>query len=111
MALSKDVQAAADTAFDALVASMVSRQAGVKGATGAYRQRSDGASWGTWEAIKPDPAVLPYCRVDEYDSPLGPGYVVVGRCEDSDVTYERTVNVGPDQQFNRDDGWEALEKE
>ena len=94
--LDAKLQAGADAALDAAVADLRSRQAGVKGATGKYRQctRSD---WGSWEAQKPDPAAV-IAWVDEYLAPDGPGWVLCGEVTDGKgVVWRRTIHVaGPE---------------
>ena len=109
MALDAKVQADADAALDAAVADLRARQAGVKGATGKYRQcRPD--DWGSWEAQKPDPAAV-VAWVDEYLAPDGPGYTVSGEVTDGDgVAWRRTIHVtGPEAW--REAAWTAVEAE
>ena len=111
MTLDAKLQASADAALATLVDALRSRQAGVRGAAGRYRQVIKGAAdWGTWEAQKPDPAAV-IAWVDEYLAPDGPGWVLCGEVTDGKgVVWRRTIHVAGPETW-REHGWEQYDPE
>ena len=108
MPLDKTVQANADAALNTLSGALASRQAGVKGSTGKYRQCIDGLSWGVWDALKPAAATVK-AWVDEYVAPDGPGWVLNGQVQDAGVTYYRQIHVSGPETW-REQPWTAMPK-
>ena len=110
--LDAKLQTTADAALDAVVDALRSRQAGVKGSAGRYRQLRKDDDWGGWAAQKPDPNVVAV-QVDEYLAPVAPyvGYTVSGEVTDGDgMTWRRTIHVAGPETW-REHGWEQYDPE
>lgn len=95
--LDAKLQATADAALDAAVTALRSRQSGVRGSIGRYRQLRRDADWGAWAEQKPDPTAVT-AWVDEYLAPDGPGWTLTGEVADADrVMWRRVIHVqGPE---------------
>lgn len=109
--LDAKLQAAADAALDAAVTALRSRQAGVRGAAGRYRQVITNHTWGTWGAYKPDAAIVQRVSVDEYLSPDGPGWSITAQVTDAGgLVWRRTIHVAGPETW-REHGWEQYDPE
>ena len=108
------LQANADAALDTAVTALRTRQAGVRGSAGRYRQLHRGGAWGMWEAHRPDPSVV-LVWADEYLSgetvPPTPGWQLRGELTDGNgLVWRRIVHVvGPETR--RDSPWSLHDEE
>lgn len=116
--LQAEQQAAGDAELEALVTALRPRQAGVRSSAGRYRSCVRGASWGSWEAQKPDPAAVQNARADEYlapnpdpEGPDLPGWTVSGELTDGGgVVWRRVIHVTGPETY-REAAWAVVEAE
>lgn len=95
-------------AVEQLIAALTPRQAGVRAATGKYRQLHRGRSWGAWEGQKPNGALVS-TWVDEYVGPQGPGYIVCGEVIEAGIKYQHRDHVGPER-YRDVVGWQQVQE-
>lgn len=89
-----------DSEFDQAASDVAAYESAYFSANGRYRQLLSLGDAGLSEPADIDVAV------DVYQSTSGFGYVVRASATVDTVTYERTLNVGPDTDRTR--GWTAL---